>query len=243
MSFTPTNTFVPGTTVLGADVQKNLEDLQAYNNGGVSSADMATSAWCRQQHVVRPAYRPITSTLQCVSGSVSEAARPRDVSRYTYVQRATSERATGSQSWQFIPGTLRQIIVPRGARAMLLQYGFSGTTGPEDSTYAAGAALYGAPQATVRAFMTVAPIDSVSDLVGLSDLDSFTEHIIPPEQSSVVTTHNTIRAGKARRDHHSGFKLFTNAAPGTYTVGLAGTGSLPKLRIWRWNVVAEAWMV
>ena len=128
MSYAPTTTFVSGTVIAAADLQGNIDGMQSYANGGVVPGDLLASTWCEQQHVVAPEYNATTATLQAVSGSVSEAERPTFTGRYSYAQRATSNQIAGITAWQWVPGTVQQFIIPRGARAILLQFDCAGTT-------------------------------------------------------------------------------------------------------------------
>ena len=94
MSYTPPNTFVAGAAINAADVQGNIDAIQDYANDRIPSGDLAATAWCKQQHIVSPEHNPTTQTTQMVSGSISEAERPRFTSRYTYAQRANSNTGT-----------------------------------------------------------------------------------------------------------------------------------------------------
>lgn len=244
MSYTPPNTFVSGQVIAATDVQGNIDALQSYANGGVVSSDLASTNWCQQQHVVAPQYSPVSSTLQAVSGAVGESERPIFTGRYTYAMRATSNQTANITAYQWVPGTTTQIVVPRKVRAILLQFDFSGTT----STFTradvnAGISKFGNPVTIVRAFLTSQRLDDIGQLNGFTDLDPFTEHRIQIEANAGVNTQNSSFSPKARRDHQSGFILKEDVAAGVYTFGLATQSTNPKLRIWRWNVVAEAWMV
>lgn len=245
MSYTPPNTFVAGTAISAADVQGNIDAIQDYANDQIPSGDLAATAWCRQQHIVSPEYNPTTQTIQMVSGSVSESERPRFTSRYTYAQRVNSNSAGAVTAWQWVPGTVQQFIVPRSARALFLQFQFSGTTGVLNRTNITPAvAQYGQPVTIVRAFLTASKLEDIGQLNGLGDLDQFTEHRIQPEaERNSGTPLDESFSAKASRDHHSGCILKENVGAGVYTFGLATQSTHPKFRIWRWNVVTEAWMV
>lgn len=244
MSYSPPNTFVSGTVIAASDVQGNTDAIQAYANGGIISGDLASTAWCEQQHVVAPEYNATTSTLQAVSGSVSEAERPRFTGRYSYAQRATSNQIAGIEAWQWVPGTVQQFIVPRSARAILLQFDFGGTTAKyTNADVAGGIAKFGQPVTVFRAFLTSSDIEDIGDLTGLSDLSQFTEHRVQVEAEANNGALDESHSARARRDHYSGFILKENVPAGVYTFGLAAKSTNPKFRVWRWNVLAEAWMV
>lgn len=244
MSYTPPNTFVSGQVIAAADVQGNIDALQAYANGGVVQADLANTAWCQQEHIVAPEFNPVTNTLQAVSGAVSQAGRPTFTGRYTYAMRATSNTMADVEAYQWVPGTTQQIVVPRFARAILLQFCFGGTTDIyQNADVAAGVGKFGSPQTVVRAFLTSGDITDIQDLVGLSSLDQFTEHEVQILAKADSGSLNESHSANARRDHYSGFMLLENVTAGVYTFGLAAKSTNPKLRIFRWNVVAEAWMV
>lgn len=244
MSYTPTTTFVSGNVIAAADLQGNIDGMQSYANGGVVPGDLLASTWCEQQHVVAPEYNATTATLQAVSGSTSEAERPTFTGRYSYAQRATSNQGVGVTVWQWVPGTVQQFVVPRSARAILLQFGCAGTTGGyENADVAGGIAGFGQPVTKLRAFLTSMDLQDISDLNGLGDLSMFTEHQVQIEAPANVSTQNKSFSKQARRDHYSGFILQENLGPGVYTLGLATQSTNPKFRMWRWNVVAEAWMV
>ena len=244
MSYSPPNTFVSGTVIAAGDVQGNTDAIQAYANGGIISGDLASTAWCEQQHIVAPEYNATTSTLQAVSGSVSEAERPRFTGRYSYVQRATSNQLAGVTAWQWVPGTVQQFIVPRSTRAILLQFGFGGTTGVYINTdVAGGVAKFGQPVTVFRAFLTSSDIKDIGDLTGSGDLSQFTAHRVQIEAEANNGALDQSHSARARRDHYSGFILKENVSPGVYTFGLAAQSTNPNFRVWRWNVLAEAWMV
>lgn len=243
MSYAPTTTFVSGTVIAAADLQGNIDGMQSYANGGVVPGDLLASTWCEQQHVVAPEYNATTATLQAVSGSVSEAERPTFTGRYSYAQRATSNQIAGITAWQWVPGTVQQFIIPRGARAILLQFDCAGTT----DTYGAadvqgGIAQFGQPVTALRALLTSTDLQDVGDL-NLSNLPLYTEHQVQIEAPANNGPLDESLSAQARRDHYSGFILQENLSPGVYTMGLATQSTNPKFRIWRWNVVAEAWMV
>ena len=247
MSYTPPNTFVAGAAINAADVQGNIDAIQDYANDRIPSGDLAATAWCKQQHIVSPEHNPTTQTTQMVSGSISEAERPRFTSRYTYAQRANSNTGTGIGAWQWVPGTVQQFVVPRSARALLLQFQFSGTTSVLNRTnITAGTAKFGEPVTIVRAFLTPGNISDLSSLNTTGYLSTFTEHRIQPETrrgTPVGTPLDCSNCARASRDHHSGRLLQENVSANVYTFGLATQSTHPKFRIWRWNVVTEAWMV
>jgi hypothetical protein len=237
MAYTPPVTFSNGSTVNAADVKASFDDLQAYVNGGASVGDYKTiSAWAGQQHFVRPRYNGVTNTWQGVTGAATQATRGLETGRYTYANRPTSQRVDGSVEWQWIPGTVKQLVVPRSARAILLQFSFSARV-YGDGTVNSGAG-YGSPFVHVRGFLTGGSPRDVSDLQGLADLDPLTEH-----QLQIEVAGSYFSSPKQRRDHQSGYKLVENKPAGVYTVGLAQQSNVPRVRIWRWSVTAEAWMV
>ena len=244
MSYTPPSTFVSGQVIAAADVQGNIDAMQSYANGGIISGDLASTTWCQQQHIVAPEYNPTKSTLQAVSGAVSEAERPTFTGRYSYAQRATSNQLSGVTAWQWVPGTVQQFIVPRSARAILLQFDFSGTTGAYGTADVnGGIGKFGHPTTKIRAFLTAADLRDIGQLNGLSDLSQFTEH---QAQISAKASNGPLDESHSyfsRRDHHSGFILKENVGAGVYTLGLATQSTNPNFRVKRWNVVAEAWMV
>ena len=208
MSYTPTTTFVSGNVIAAADLQGNIDGMQSYANGGVVPGDLLASTWCEQQHVVAPEYNATTATLQAVSGSTSEAERPTFTGRYSYAQRATSNQGVGVTVWQWVPGTVQQFVVPRSARAILLQFGCAGTTGGyENADVAGGIAGFGQPVTKLRAFLTSMDLQDISDLNGLGDLSMFTEHQVQIEAPANVSTQNKSFSKQARRDHYSGLSF------------------------------------
>lgn len=244
MSYTPPVTFVSGNIIAAADLQNNTDAIQSYANGGVTSGDLATSAWCEQQYIVAPEYNATTATLQAVSGAVSEAERPSFTGRYSYAMRATSNQLDGIAAWQWVPGTVQQFILPRSARAILLQFHCGGTTGVYSrSDVNTGSGKFGDPVTKLRAFLTAQDIEDIGELNGLSDLSQFTEHQVQIEANANNGAFDESHSPRARRDHYSGVILKENVGAGVYTFGLAAQSTNPKFRMWRWNVVAEAWMV
>lgn len=244
MSYSPPATFVSGNIIAAADVQNNTDAIQSYANGGVVSGDLANSAWCEQQHIVAPEYNATTSTLQSVSGAVSESGRPTFTGRYSYAMRATSNQFADITAWQWVPGTVQQFILPRSARAILLQFHCGGTTSEyTNGDVAGGISQFGAPVTILRAFLTATDLEDIGDLNGLSDLSQFTEHRVQIEAKANNGALDESHSAKARRDHYSGVVLKENVNAGVYTFGLAAQSTNPKFRMWRWNVVAEAWMV
>ena len=244
MSYSPPVTFVSGNIIAAADVQSNTDAIQAYANGGIVSTDLSNSTWCEQQHIVAPEYNATTSTLQSVSGAVSESERPTFTGRYSYAMRATSNQLLDVTAWQWVPGTVQQFILPRSARAVLLQFHCGGTTEEfTTSDVSNGIAQFGLPVTILRAFLTNTELEDIGNLNGLVDLSQYTEHRVQIEARANSGTLNTSHSPKARRDHYSGVILHENVPAGVYTFGLATQSTNPKFRMWRWNVVAEAWMV
>jgi hypothetical protein len=244
VSYSPPVTFVSGNIIAAAHVQNNTDAIQSYANGGVVSGDLANSTWCEQQHIVAPEYNATTATLQSVSGAVSESERPTFTGRYSYAMRATSNQFADITAWQWVPGTVQQFILPRSARAILLQFHCGGTTSEYTNSDVAGGILqFGEPVTILRAFLTATDLEDIGDLNGLSDLSQFTEHRVQIEAKASNGTLDESHSAKARRDHYSGVILKENVNAGVYTFGLATQSTNPKFRMWRWNVVAEAWMV
>lgn len=233
MAYSPPNVFVNGSVAQAADLQENLDAVRDYGNGGVVAGDLRTSSpWLAQQHFVRPRFDPVRDLWRGVTGFVSHTQRPLEVGRYTYVQRATSTREGSAGDWTWLPGTAKELVIPRAMRACLLQYSFGGVC-VTDSTVATGT-TYGFPGVDVRAF--VAPLGQT----GPSLTNASTEHLLQVEDARSAAE---VSSAITRRGHHSGFILLENLAAQTLVMGLAGRGTLPKGRIWRWSVTVEGWVV
>lgn len=233
MSYTPPNTFTSATVVQAALVQENLAEMQAYANGGVVAGDLSTAVWAETQHIVRPSYEGATQTLTAVSGTSSAAGRGEFVGRYTYVQRATSTRNDDVSVWQFIPGTWKEIELPRAPKALLVQFSFSGTT-PSDATVATGTGM-GFPGTDVSLVMFPGRVDDTSDIQSPSLM---AEHRLQAEDDADIGAD-----GQARRDHQSGFQLVEGVGNTLWSIGLVGRSTMPNTRIWRWSVAIESWTV
>ena len=233
MSYSPPNIFVNGSPVVAEDVQGNLSAMRDYVNAGAVAGDLKTSAaWANQQHFVRPTYDGVRDVWEGPTGFTAQAQRPLSTGRYSYAQRATSTRQSGSGTWRWLPGTAKELVVPRGARAVLLQFSFSGVC-VTDSTVATGT-TFGFPGVDVRAFL------STPAALGPAFTDSLTEHLLQVEDARSAAE---VSSPITRRGHHSGFILLENLSAQVLTMGLAAKGTLPKGRIWRWSVTAEGWMV
>lgn len=232
MSYTPPNTFVNGTTVVAADLQQNIESMQSYANGGVVPADLATSQWVGQQHVVRPKYEAGQRRFVATTGVSAHTTRNQLVSRYTYVQRATSKRNQNANVWQFLPQTAQEISFVKIPKMLFVQFSFGATT-PSDSTVATGTG-FGFPGTNVRLLFFAG---RVSDVSSIQNPELFTEHLLQAEDDSGIGD------GVARRDHQSGFRVIANPASSVYTIGLVGRSTMPNTRVWRWSVSIEGWTI
>lgn len=233
MSYSPPHTFSSGTIIQASQVQQNLEAMQAYGNGGVVSGDLATAPWVETQHIVRPSFEATTRTLTAVSGVSSAAGRGEFANRFTYAQRATSKRTDDIAVWQFVPGTWREIELPRAPKAMLVQFSFGATT-PSDSTVTTGTAM-GFPGTDVSLVLFPGRVDSTSDIQSPSLM---AEHRLQVEDNNGIGS-----SGVTRRDHQSGFELIQGVGNTLWSIGLVGRSTMPNTRIWRWSVVIEAWTV
>ena len=73
MSFTAPNTFSAGAKIVGADVEQNIDVLQAYLNGGISAGDINPSALSNEfglRHVMKGEYLAINNRYEFATGLV-----------------------------------------------------------------------------------------------------------------------------------------------------------------------------
>jgi len=68
MAYSPTNVFANGTTIVSADVQENIEDIQEYVNGLNVSGDFATDNWANNDFFVQGKYYPFGNYQEFITG-------------------------------------------------------------------------------------------------------------------------------------------------------------------------------
>ena len=69
MAYSPTNVFANGTTIVSADVQENIEDIQEYVNGLNVSGDFATDNWASNDFFVQGKYYPFGNYQEFITGT------------------------------------------------------------------------------------------------------------------------------------------------------------------------------
>lgn len=68
MSFVAPNSFTSGTKINADEVEENINALQAYVNGGVSTVDFQSADWVKTQHVMKGEYIPLSNIYEMTTG-------------------------------------------------------------------------------------------------------------------------------------------------------------------------------
>jgi len=69
MAYSKTHTFANGTTIVGSQVQTNIEDIQEYVNGLNVSGDFATDNWASNDFFVQGKYYPFGNYQEFITGT------------------------------------------------------------------------------------------------------------------------------------------------------------------------------
>ena len=104
MAYIPTKYFTGTTTIVGADIQEDLDGLKDYVSGGMRETDLAPTNWAGPRHIMRGRYDPIVNSHSFASGiSAGTSSKPNDMS---WSNRAVTGSAAGTEaSFSFLPNT------------------------------------------------------------------------------------------------------------------------------------------
>tara|TARA_R110002020_G_scaffold42826_4_gene125006 strand:+ start:6230 stop:6868 length:639 start_codon:yes stop_codon:yes gene_type:complete len=96
MAFTPTKYFTTATTIVGADIQENLDGLKDYVSGGMRALDLEPTSWATPRHIMRGRYDPIVNAHSFTSGiNAGRNSKPNEMS---WANRATTGSAAGTEA-------------------------------------------------------------------------------------------------------------------------------------------------
>ena len=121
MAYTPTNTFAVATTMVGADVQENLDGLKTYVCGTLRASDFATNSWAKPRHIVRGKYDTIVNNHSFASGL--DAGRNSEANETSWVTRATTGAVSGSAAtFSYYPNAAITFYLEQDAHVILQFY-------------------------------------------------------------------------------------------------------------------------